>query len=333
MHPSEDEVSYWESQSYAEPRWDLSSGWANWALALHLAVEVGDLAALRRGLAAGADVHASDQQGDTPLHRAARLGNVSAVRILVEAGANVETQARNSFNGFTQLHCAAYHGHVPAMLALLQAGAPVDAAASTGWGTALLVAAEKGHAAAVTALCAAGANVNARNESSGSTPLHAAAAGGGEAAVRALIAAGAEVDAVDAYRRETALHCAVNRNQAGAVTALLAAGATARAVDSDGRTPQALVLGLLAHHYSIYAATFAALVAGGACDWAAVLAPSRGLDHALLAVWRASPEALEQLGPRLEPGPRAWAQAALRCLHRTPLPSQLYPLVLGCVFA
>ncbi len=58
---------------------------------------------IERLLAAGADIHASDKNGATPLHRAVRTRCATAVRCLLEAGA--EPTLRNK-SGSTPFHLA-----------------------------------------------------------------------------------------------------------------------------------------------------------------------------------------------------------------------------------
>jgi ankyrin repeat protein len=57
----------------------------------------------------GADVHAADGDGDTPLHTAAYNGHVEAMQALVELGADVHAA---DADGRTPLHAAAAGGHV-----------------------------------------------------------------------------------------------------------------------------------------------------------------------------------------------------------------------------
>ncbi len=67
------------------------------------AAEKGDEEAVRRLLAAGADVNAKAQNGATPLHEAARRGHTGAVRLLVEAGADVHAKNGRGATGLFQI--------------------------------------------------------------------------------------------------------------------------------------------------------------------------------------------------------------------------------------
>jgi hypothetical protein len=51
--------------------------------------ERGDVDTIKTLLERGADIHATDKQGETALMKAARLGNYPVVKLLIEHGANV----------------------------------------------------------------------------------------------------------------------------------------------------------------------------------------------------------------------------------------------------
>jgi ankyrin repeat protein len=70
----------------------------------------------------GADVHAKDNGGHTPLHRACRYGHAEVVKALLEKGADVH--AKDS-TGWTPLHYACKEGHAEVAKALLVKGADV----------------------------------------------------------------------------------------------------------------------------------------------------------------------------------------------------------------
>lgn len=88
---------------------------------LHAAAFAGDVAAVRRLIAAGADLDAKDPYGSTPLAIAATFGKTDVARALVDAGAD-PTVANPA--GSTALHIAALFGRVEIVKALLAKGAP-----------------------------------------------------------------------------------------------------------------------------------------------------------------------------------------------------------------
>ena len=97
----------------------------------------------------GVCVNATNSEGYIPLHLAVRSGHVAAVRRLLEMGAQVH--AETFISHIAPLHLAAYRGSVPCMKALLDYGADADVQES--WGqTPLMLAALRGHTEALVFL-------------------------------------------------------------------------------------------------------------------------------------------------------------------------------------
>ena len=129
------------------------------------AVTAGDVDAVRRLLAAGADCNQRDGDGSTALMLAAHAGNLDMVNILVGAGAEVNATDERGWCALTK---AVYNadldrGFAGVAQALIDAGANVEAAISYGIRP-LMLAAGYGETAVVEALLRAGADVLARNE-------------------------------------------------------------------------------------------------------------------------------------------------------------------------
>ena len=99
-------------------------------------------------VAAGADVEAADENGNTALALEAMQGNAACVSTLLAAGADVDAANKDSK---TALMWAAMTGHKACVSLLLAAGADVEAANRDG-GTALMLAARYGQAACVALL-------------------------------------------------------------------------------------------------------------------------------------------------------------------------------------
>ena len=84
------------------------------------AVTGGDVAEVRRLLAAGAAVNARDRYGQTALMLAAHRGALDVVEALIQAGADLNTTAKYNLSA---LMLAVVAGHAAVALALARAGA------------------------------------------------------------------------------------------------------------------------------------------------------------------------------------------------------------------
>jgi hypothetical protein len=121
--------------------------------ALLQAAGAGDESQVRVLLAAGVDVNARDEHGQTALLRAARAGSLAVVKQLIAAKASVDSADRN---GLTPLIEATRVGQVDVVLALLDAGASPDRQ-HRAYGTALDLAEHAGRSDLVALLRARGA--------------------------------------------------------------------------------------------------------------------------------------------------------------------------------
>jgi ankyrin repeat protein len=119
------------------------------------AIYRGDLQAVERLIAAGANVRAANREGVTPLSMASLDGDMRIVERLLAAGADAKERGPN---GETPLMFAARNGRVDVVRRLVAAGADVNAREALRGTTALMWAAEQRHPEAVKALLAAGAD-------------------------------------------------------------------------------------------------------------------------------------------------------------------------------
>ncbi len=156
----------------------------------------------------------------TGVAAAARTGDIDAVKKQLAAGADVNTPEAD---GTSALLWAAYQSTPELVQMLVKAGADVNAANSFGV-TPLLQAARYGDAATMSVLLKAGADIK-KAEREGETPLMAAARAGGVAAVKLLIDHGADVNARESLQDETALMWATAEGHLDVVDTLLKAGA------------------------------------------------------------------------------------------------------------
>ena len=137
----------------------------------------------------GADVHAPNTRGHTPLHVAARRGAADTAQLLLDHGA---AAAARDCGGATPLH---HCGDRDTCALLLAAGAELEAADVEGR-TPLHSAAWRGQLEVARVLLEAGARVNAANDR-GQRPLHLATMRGWRGLVVVLLQRGAEVAARD----------------------------------------------------------------------------------------------------------------------------------------
>lgn len=198
---------------------------------LHHATAMGTPDAARLLIAAGADVKAKTQQGQTPLHIAAsRPGWAPIVRLLLERGA--DPRAANVF-GSTSLVTAAAYGDVETVRLLLDAGAEVSTANQAGF-TPLLEAIGGKNLAVAELLMQRGADVNAataccdkvragRIELGKLTPLMLAAPFGLRDLTRMLLERGADVEARDVRGMTPLMLAAASEAQDNAVVKMLLA--------------------------------------------------------------------------------------------------------------
>lgn len=143
----------------------------NWT-PLHCASSEGLVDIVSFLISTGADAHASDDKGETPLFGAAQ-SSPKIVQMLLKAGANINKKNRE---GKTILHELAYYGEQNASQFVISCGADVNA-----------------------------------EDNNGMTPLHYAALSGLYDEVALLIANGAKLDNLD-NRGFTPLHVAVSAN-------------------------------------------------------------------------------------------------------------------------
>lgn len=133
---------------------------------LHWAAFGGDAKLVGFLISKGANVHAKDNDGQTPLHLAA---TPEVAQLLVERGSDVT--ARDNY-GRTPLHYAAYYGRDKLGQYLISVRAEVNCADENGY-TPLIWAVENNHKELLILLISSGADVNARTRE-GVSPLQIA---------------------------------------------------------------------------------------------------------------------------------------------------------------
>lgn len=198
---------------------------------------VGDLEVVRKLVAAGADVNATDN-GITALFYAAGAtpipgqlhGSTTVLKWLLEHGADPNAKSRG--NGYTALMAAADNAHTDRVALLLSRGALIDSKTDDGQ-TALSVAACRADIDTVALLLEHGARVNGyADRLDGQTPL-----------LCAMSAMPRVSPAILAVPNADALHTAARwYNAKKVVDRLLQAGADANVADRNGNTPLSLAV-------------------------------------------------------------------------------------------
>jgi ankyrin repeat protein len=151
----------------------------------------GDKAAVRKLIAAKADVNAAQADGATALHWAVYHADRALVTELIRAGANPKAANRE---GATPLWLASVNGDAAVLAALLEGGADANEKLPLGR-TPLMIASRTGKLDAMKVLIDHGADVNAKETARGTTPLMWAADEGHAEAVKLLIDRGADFKA------------------------------------------------------------------------------------------------------------------------------------------
>lgn len=174
---------------------------------LHAAAAKGNLAAIERLVATGADKNTVDSRKRTPLHVAAFQKQHEAARALLRLGADPNALEMDRYDIVT---IAAVANDVPMLKIALDGGGNARAITSRYDGTALIAAAHLGHAEIV----------------------------------RMLIAAGAPLDHVNNLKWTALIESIVlgdgGRNHTDTLSALVKAGANVNLTDGQGATPLAL---------------------------------------------------------------------------------------------
>lgn len=212
--------------------------------ALHWAAYYGALRCVRVLLAAGADLTAKDDNGDTPLILAQYTGNAASVCMLRLAQQDAPTPVMQ----------AVWRGDTVALGSLLAANdsqAAINAADAYGY-TPLHVAVLPGSTACLPLLVAAGADANVLS-SEGHSPLMLATQLSDISTMKALVAAGALLELT---QDETPLLIAIGRNDIEAVSFLLSAGADVNKGDAWNARPL--------HHAALRPQIMQLLLAAGA---------------------------------------------------------------------
>ncbi|MCF3974838.1 ankyrin repeat domain-containing protein [Paracoccus salsus] len=160
---------------------------------LFRAAHQGDVAGIKRLVAAGAALDARDSRGRTPAHVAAFASEDEALRALAEAGADMNALEHRAYDVVT---IAAVADDPELMSLAIELGSDPGLVTSPYLGTALIAAAHLGHAEVVRRLIAAGAPLDHVNNLHWTAVMEAVVLGDGgpdhQAVLDALLSAGAD---------------------------------------------------------------------------------------------------------------------------------------------
>ncbi len=179
---------------------------------LYKAALTGNVAKVKRLIAARAKVNAGDVRHRTPLHAAVLGGNIEVVKLLLTAGSKV-----NAVNDTRNGGCLIFDDGMT--------------------GTPLHWAAQTGNVAIARLLIQHGANVNSPDARWKETPLHLVGWQGGARMAELLIQHGARLDPVGGFTDATPLYCACEFDKVETAGVLLAHGADVNAAAEYGDTP------------------------------------------------------------------------------------------------
>ena len=191
---------------------------------LHDATSNGSLVEVEHLLnAAGTDVNATNQEGNTPLHRAAIKGNTEIAKALIARGANVNA---TDLSEWTPLHWAVVKNHIEIIDSLITADADINASCRVGF-TPLYHAISDGKIEIVKKLIQAGLNIAQPGGNYWMPyPLHLAISKGHMDIAQLCIDKGANIEATPTSdSNKTPMSIAIKENQPSIVDLLIKKGA------------------------------------------------------------------------------------------------------------
>jgi len=197
------------------------------AKSLHEAAKEGDVEEVKRLIAEGANVNATEGKSAwTPLLSAATEGHAEVVRVLLANGAKVNM---GDSYGYTPLYYAIWSNDEETVRTLVSGGADVKKHPpdERDYYTPLVYAIWEDHTGIVKTLLDAGADLHAKDED-GFTPLYWAAVSSGKDVFDLILAKGDYEDTI---------YLAACRGQLERVKTLIEAGTDVNAKDEFGCTP------------------------------------------------------------------------------------------------
>ncbi len=215
------------------------------SVSLRDAIDRGDVRGASTAIVRGANVHAYDDCGMTPLSEAAVRNDAQIIALLLLSGAdpNAVTVGPGGSNrcgtvgGESPLELAVRQGREAAVVALLRSGRAAVDARGRDETTPLMLAASLGETRIVEELLEAGASANLLGGRPPRTALALAALQGNKGVVTALLASGASPDLGDQEGATFPLCEALQNGHGDVASALLTVGASVAVDCGSSSTP------------------------------------------------------------------------------------------------
>lgn len=194
---------------------------------------------IRQLISQGANVNATDKDGETPLMKAIENNHIQATQVLLELKADINFI---DSQGWSYLHIAAIKGSYELIKVLINSAANlIDKQEDTGLRTSLHIAANDNNTEAIKCLLESEAKIDIGDINS-KTPLHYAARNGHIEAIKVLLEYGANVNEDD-NRGETSIHLATQEGHIEAIKVLLESKADINEVNKKGLNPLDIAIG------------------------------------------------------------------------------------------
>jgi ankyrin repeat protein len=230
-------VEWFLQAQKANPKVKNMDGWT----ALHISAKNGHYSTVQLLLAAGADIHATNNEKETAPYIAAWWGNGDILQLLMRHGGDI---THKNIDGWNALHIAAKNEHPSIVQMYLDAGADIHATTNEKE-TALYIAAWFNCKDVLQLLLHHDRDIthksvdgwNAHKNEDGWNAVHIATRNGNLSIVHLLLDAGADINETTTTDQMTPLFIAADWNLEEMVQMLIGRGADIMIKNKDGESP------------------------------------------------------------------------------------------------